>query len=167
MTRPKGTPQGPNFGTLDIVRISSTAYVVRTHFNPDEETMTSGNENANRYVAGEASVNLTINHDYATLRCEPDDASHLSVTHVVPMGKVIYAEGKTISLHSTTATKSISRKSLLEIASYLQESQEGLDAAYGNREFVRTATENRPQPFGSHPPTRTAPRSQWPKPTGT
>jgi hypothetical protein len=100
------------------------------HFNSDEETMTTGNENANRYVAGEASINLTIDNDYPTLRCEPDDASHLLVTHVVPMGKVIDAQGKTISLHSTTATKSISWKSLLEIASYLQESQEGLDAAY-------------------------------------
>ena len=112
-------PQGLNLDTLGILRISNTAYVVRMHFNSDEETMTTANENANRYVAGEASINLTIDHDYATLRCEPDDASHLSLTHVVPMGKVIDAQGKTISLHSTTATKSISRKSLVEIASYL------------------------------------------------
>jgi hypothetical protein len=35
-------------------------------FNPDEERKTSGNENANRYSAGEATVELPINHDFAT-----------------------------------------------------------------------------------------------------
>jgi hypothetical protein len=87
------------------------------------------------------SVELQIKHDFATLQFEPDDDSHMSVTHIVPMGKVIDAEGKTISLNSTSATKSISRKSLLEIASYLQESQEGVDASYGNREFARLDTD--------------------------
>ena len=56
---------------------------------------------------------------------------------------MIDAEGKTISLNSTSATKSISRKSLFEIISYLQEPQEGVDAAYGNREFARLDTDDR------------------------
>ena len=56
--RLKGTPQGLNLGSIGIQRITSTAYVVRMLFNPDEETMTTGNDNANRYIAGEASVEL-------------------------------------------------------------------------------------------------------------
>ena len=82
-------PQGLNLDTIGILRISNTAYVVRMHFNSDEETMTTANENANRYVlAGEATIHLTIGEEHATVQCEPDDASHLSVTHIVPMGKV-------------------------------------------------------------------------------
>jgi hypothetical protein len=111
-------------------------------FNPDEATMTSGNDNANNYVSGEPTINIRIDHEYATLPCEPDDTSQLSVVHVVPMGKVIDAEGTTISLNNTTATKNISRRHQLDLESYLQEPQEGLDAAYANREFARMDTDN-------------------------
>jgi hypothetical protein len=54
--RLKGTPQGLSLGSISIQRINSTAYVIRMLFNPDKETKTSGNENANRYSAGEATV---------------------------------------------------------------------------------------------------------------
>jgi hypothetical protein len=54
------------------------------------------------------------------------------------MGEVIDAEGTTISLNNTTATKSISRKHQLDLASYLQELQDGHDAAYGRDPRVRT-----------------------------
>jgi hypothetical protein len=124
-TRPRGIPIGLNLDTIGALRISNTAYVVRMHFNSDEGTLTTANENANRYVAGEASIHLTIGEEHATVQCEPDNASHLSVTHIVPMGKVTDLQGRTISLHNATAAKSISRKNLLEIASYLQEPQAG------------------------------------------
>jgi hypothetical protein len=65
--RLKGTPQELNIGSISIQSINSTAYVVRMLFNPDEETMTSGNENANRYIAGEASVCTTPTHPKTSL----------------------------------------------------------------------------------------------------
>jgi hypothetical protein len=98
--RPKGIPQGLNLTTIHAVRISTTAYVVRMHFNSDDETRTTANENANRYVAGEPTIDLKIGPEYATVQCEPDDASHLSVTHIVPMGKVADSQGRTISFHN-------------------------------------------------------------------
>jgi len=85
--RPKGIPQGLNLATLCAVRISTTTYVVRMHFNSDDETQTTANENGNRYVAGEPTINVKIGPEHATVQCEPDDASHLSVTHIVPMGQ--------------------------------------------------------------------------------
>ena len=140
--RPKGIPQGLNLATIHAVRINNTAHVVRMHFNPDDETRTTANENANRYVAGEPTIDLRIGPDYVSVQCEPDDASHLSVTHIVPMCKVTDFQGRTISFHNATAAKSVSRKNLLEIASYLQEPQLGSDAAYGDQEFVRMDTDS-------------------------
>jgi len=140
--RPKGIPQGLNLATLCAVRINTTTYVVRMHFNSDDETQTTANENANRYVAGEPTINVKIGSEHATVQCEPDDASHMSVTQIVPIGKVTDSQGRTISFHNATAAKSISRQNLLEIASYLQEPQLGSDSAYGDQEFVRMDTDS-------------------------
>jgi hypothetical protein len=136
-TRSKGRPQGLSLPSICTQRITDTDYAVRMLFNADEETMTSGNDNANQYATGEASVELAIGHNYATLRFEPDDASHLSVTHIVPMCKVIDADEKVNLYNSTSATKSISPANLYEMASYLQAPQNGIDAAYVNRDFAR------------------------------
>ena len=138
----RGPPLGLNLDTICCSRLTDAAHVVKMVFNSDEATMTTANENANNYVAGEPTINIPIGHEFATLQCEPDDTSQLSVVHVTPMGKVIDAEGTTISLNNTTATKSISRKHQLDLASYLQEPQGSLEAAYGTREFARMDTDS-------------------------